>query len=251
MLITIITVVLNGERYLEQTIKSVLSQNYPRIEYVVVDGGSADGTVDIIRRYASQIAWWVSEPDNGIAEAMNKGISHSSGKYLLFLHSDDYLLTADTITRAVEKMTSDKDLYAFPIYYGSADRWRLRYSRGFTRWIRFKTGFYHQGVFINRKLFERIGMYDTSFQIAMDYEFFLRAYCYGASLALRRKPPLVVMRDTGLSSRKDWSSLMSRFKEERRAHLKHAESYPLTWLYGAYWPTYLAYRKIMSAVGFL
>ena len=87
--ITIVTITYNAERYLEQTITSVIEQTYTNREYIVVDGNSSDGTLDIIKKYESEIDNWISEPDNGIADAMNKGIDLATGDYILFLHSDD------------------------------------------------------------------------------------------------------------------------------------------------------------------
>jgi glycosyltransferase involved in cell wall biosynthesis len=96
-LISIITVVRNGEKYLEQTIQSVINQTYKNIEYIIIDGSSTDGTLDIIRKYENQIAYWMSEPDSGMYNAMNKGSYVASGNYALFLNSDDYLYREDSI----------------------------------------------------------------------------------------------------------------------------------------------------------
>ena len=100
-LISIITVVRNGEQYLEQTIRSVLNQTYENIEHIIVDGGSADGTLDIIRRFENRIAYWMSEPDEGIYHAMNKGSRIASGDYALYLNADDYLYRNDSIEQAL------------------------------------------------------------------------------------------------------------------------------------------------------
>ena len=91
-LISVVTVVYNGEKYLDQTIKSVLNQGYDNVEYIVIDGDSRDSTVDIIRKYEEHIDYWVSEPDAGIYDAMNKGASLCSGKYIAFLNADDWLI---------------------------------------------------------------------------------------------------------------------------------------------------------------
>jgi glycosyltransferase involved in cell wall biosynthesis len=90
-LISVITVVLNGKKYLEETIKSVLNQTYDNIEYVIIDGGSTDGTIDIIKKYEDKIDYWVSEPDNGIYDAMNKAIDAITGKWVNFINSSDTL----------------------------------------------------------------------------------------------------------------------------------------------------------------
>lgn len=243
MLITIVTVVFNGEKYIEQTIQSVLAQEYREIEYIMIDGGSTDGTLDIINRYASRFAYWVSETDNGIADAMNKGILRSSGRYIFFLHADDYISSPSSIRRAVDEIHSeDADLHSFPIYFAAKGDLSLRHSRGFNTWINFKTGFYHQGVFFHRDVFRRLGLYDTTFRITMDYEYFLRAYRLGATVCMHDKHPVAVMRDTGVSSGKDWDSLQRRFQEEKRVHTKHARSRLIQILYAIYWPAYVRYR---------
>ena len=248
MLITIVTVVLNGQKYLEHTIRSVLDQDYPHVEYIIIDGGSTDGTLDIIRRYESRISYWVSEPDSGIADAMNKGILKSSGQYLLFLHSDDYLCSNSVIRKAVEKMWKKYDLHSFPIYYESNGHRLLRRSRGFNPLINLKTVFYHQGVFFHSDIFKRLGFYDTSFRIAMDYEYFLRSYRTGAKSVVHNTPPVSVMRDTGVSSKKDWASLRKRFEEEKRIHRKHSNSLFFKYFYQFYWVSYMSYRNILLLV---
>ena len=96
-LFSIITITYNAERWLEQTILSVLSQSYAGIEYIVIDGGSTDGTVEIIRRYASGIAYWTSEPDKGIYDAMNKGLQRATGDYVWFINAGDTFYAANTM----------------------------------------------------------------------------------------------------------------------------------------------------------
>ncbi len=244
--ISIITVVLNGREYIDKTIQSVIEQDYRHIEYIIIDGGSTDGTIDIIKRYRAGISCWVSEKDAGIADAMNKGILHASGQYILFLHSDDYLLSNSSIRTAKNQLQKNADFHAFPIYYDMGSHRIVRRSRGFSPWINLKTGFYHQGLFFHRDIFKRLGMYDTSFKIAMDYEFFLRAYRANTVLCLHRNPPLAVMRDTGISSRSDWNSLKTRFDEEKKAHFKHANSRFMNFFYHNYWLLYSNYRRLRN-----
>ena len=89
---SIITITYNASRWLEQTILGVLSQSYPNIEYIVIDGGSTDGTVDIIKQYASGISYWVSEPDKGIYDAMNKGLQKATGDYVWFINAGGFFI---------------------------------------------------------------------------------------------------------------------------------------------------------------
>ena len=97
---SIITITYNAVRLVEQTLLNVLSQSYPNIEYIVIDGGSTDGTVDIIRRYESGLAYWVSEPDKGIYDAMNKGLQKATGDYVWFINAGDTLCSSDTVQSA-------------------------------------------------------------------------------------------------------------------------------------------------------
>jgi len=115
--ITIITITLNSEQYLENTITSVINQTYRFIEYIIVDGQSTDRTLDIIKKYKQQVNKWISEPDSGIAAAMNKGIAMASGEFILFLHSDDYLLEENSIEKAINFMNSSEDIFAFNILF--------------------------------------------------------------------------------------------------------------------------------------
>lgn len=239
-LISIITIALNAEKYLKQTIQSVLSQTYKHIEYIVIDGGSTDGTLDIIEKYKNAIDHIISEKDEGIADAMNKGATLAKGDYIVFLHADDYFVNENAIEAVVEEMDKTADIVACSIQYG--ERQSTCKPRGYNFWFNFKQGIYHQGVVCRRDLIEKLNGFDMQFNIAMDYDFFLRAYRIGAKLV---KVPAIlsVMRDTGISSRRDWQSLKVRFDEERRVHEKNCRSLSMRILYILYWFLYLPYRK--------
>ncbi len=241
--ITIVTITYNSERYLEQTITSVIEQTYTNREYIVVDGNSTDGTLDIIKKYESEIDNWISEPDNGIADAMNKGIDLATGDYILFLHSDDYLSSPSILADTVEALPSPHNIFLFDILFKNEGRITLCSPRGLTWWINFKTGVHHQAAFCSREYFKKIGAFDTTFEIAMDYDFFLRSYRAGVT-SCKVNIPLSVMRLVGISSRHDWSSLRQRFSEEKRVHLKNCPNKLMGILYRLYWLLYLPYRKI-------
>ncbi len=159
-LISIITVVFNGEMTIGETIKSVLRQPYPHIEYIVIDGGSNDGTVDIIKSFESQIDFWVSEADNGIYHAMNKGIKQANGQGLLFINAGDYLV-GDIFGESP----------TIPSFL------RVRYKNFLSVEVESKIRNYrlgiplsHQGIIFENKKIE----YDLRFEIAGDYDYYLK-----------------------------------------------------------------------------
>ena len=159
-LITIITVVYNGEKFLEKTIKSVINQSYQNIEYIIIDGGSTDGTVDIIKKYEDRIDYWGSERDDGIYDAMNKGLEVSTGEGILFLNAGDYFV-GDLFSRNL----------AIPAFLP------VKYKDHFGKLITAKVKNYKQGIPNSHQgiLFENRGLrYDLSYQIASDYDYFLR-----------------------------------------------------------------------------
>lgn len=241
--ISIITVCLNAKEHIETCINSVLNQTYPHIEYIIVDGDSSDGTKDILYQYKDKLDKLVSEKDNGIAQAMNKGLRLATGEYILFLNSDDYLLKNQTIEKAVTRMTGDIDIYGFSVLYGNDENFVKMKSAPFSFMINFKTRIMHQGAFCKRELFNRIGIFNETFSIAMDYEFFLRAYHAKSSIQCHGYPTSF-MRDTGISSQKDFKSLQKRFAEERRAHYKNINHRGMKIVYHVYWVLYPIYRKI-------
>ena len=136
--ITIITVCFNAEKYIEQTIKSVTEQKGCDVEYIVIDGASTDSTQQIIQKYESGITKWVSEPDKGIADAMNKGVALATGDYLMFLNADDYFQTPDAIAMVVSQMKDDRDIYIFDTIFLKKEGGLRRHSGTFGKRINFK-----------------------------------------------------------------------------------------------------------------
>ncbi len=243
--ISVITVCYNSEKYIEHTITSVVTQTYDNVEYIIIDGGSSDGTLDIIKKYDAYIDRWISEPDDGIAHAMNKGIDLSTGDYILFLHSDDYLLNSEVLEKSSHYLHPPYDIVFFDIILEDNGHKRFFTPRGFNWWMNFKTGIFHQSSLCSRKLFEKIGTFNTSLKIAMDYEFFLRAY----KAEIKTKyvnMVLAVMRLVGVSSRRQWPDLKHRFHEERRIHFLHCSDLTMRLIYQIYWALYLPYRRFLS-----
>jgi len=243
--ISIITISFNSDQHLEETIQSVIAQTYSNIEYIVVDGGSTDTTLDIIRRHEQHIDRWISEPDDGISDAMNKGVSLATGDFIYFLHSDDYLGNNDAIEEACRHLSETDDVFLFSIYLELDGKISLHRPRGFNTWLLFKNGIYHQSTICSKRLFDEIGLFDPSFQIAMDYDFFLRAYKSGKG-AVSVNMPLGTMRLTGISSQTDWDSLHERFSEQQRVHAKNCDSTFMRIVYGIYSPLYWSYRRMRS-----
>lgn len=245
MKISIITICFNSAQYLEQTIRSVTDQTYTDREYIVIDGGSTDGTVDIIRKYEDKIDKWISEPDNGIADAMNKGLSFVSGDYVIFLHSDDYFIGRNAISSIIPYLSKQYDIYLFNIYLSNKGKKKLYRPRGFNWWMNFKTGVFHQAAVCSKNLFLNIGMFDTTFAIGMDYDLFLRAFRAGVK-AKKIDKSFSVMRLCGISSQKNWSNVKNRMREERLIHLKNCSKSWMRLIYRTFWAIYMPYKKIRS-----
>jgi glycosyltransferase involved in cell wall biosynthesis len=243
--ISIITICYNSEKYIEQTIQSAINQSLNTKEFIIIDGGSTDGTLGIIKKHEKNINHWISEPDGGISDAMNKGLNAATGDYILFLHSDDYLINDEVLEIVSRHLDSKHDIFLFDIFLLNNGNRKLTKPRGFNWWMNFKTGVWHQSAICSSRLFKRIGDFDTNFKIAMDYDFFLRAY--RDKVKVRKiGTPLSVMRNTGVSSQLDWPSLKKRFEEQRQIHFKNCESKIMQITYDIFSFFYMLYRRILS-----
>jgi glycosyltransferase involved in cell wall biosynthesis len=246
-LISIITVTFNAEKYLVDTISSVANQTYKNIEHIIVDGGSTDLTLQIIKKYKDEISTWVSEPDKGISDAMNKGISLSTGEYIIFLHADDYFFNNDVINRAVKHLEKNTHIYLFKVKLVSDKYSTFSNNQNLGFFTNLKMGSCHQGQICSQKLFQDIGTFSTDLKITMDYDFILRAYRAGYQ-STSVDMILSTMRLIGISSQSDWSSLKKRFKEEKRVHSINTQNIWHKLLYKIYWPLYILYRKIFYMI---
>jgi glycosyltransferase involved in cell wall biosynthesis len=178
-LVSIVTPSYNQARFLESTIRSVLEQDYPHIEYIIVDGGSTDGSVDIIYRYAHQLGWWVSEKDHGQTDAINKGFAHAHGEILAYLNSDD-TYEPNAISEAVAYL---QDHHEVGLVYGRANFIDAKghvighFPAAQTNAARLRRGYVHipqQAAFWRADLWKRIAPLDPTFYFAMDYDLWVR-----------------------------------------------------------------------------
>ena len=178
--ISIVTVSLNSENTIKKTIESVLNQTYKAIQYIIVDGGSTDGTVDIIRSYESKFTnsgidfSWKSEPDNGISDAFNKGISMSRGEYIGFINTDDWY-EHDAVETIVTNLTNKHDLYCGDIALYDINNNYIKIKKSRPALIMFGMYIMHPTLFVKKEIYLNYS-YNTSLKIAMDYELILRIY---------------------------------------------------------------------------
>ena len=182
--LSIITPVFNGEETLEKTIESVLAQKQADAEYVIVDGGSSDGTLEIIRGYEDEVDYWVSEPDYGIYDAMNRGVALTRGEVVGILNADDQYLpeTLDQIADAVHAHSGASVYHGDLIrYWDSSEAKRVRGTRKIgVRSFCWGMPVNHPTAFVRRSAYEQLGLFDTSFKMAADAEFMLRCVLSGA-----------------------------------------------------------------------
>jgi glycosyltransferase involved in cell wall biosynthesis len=244
--VSVVTVSFNDLGGLKQTVASVEAQTNKNYEHVVVDGGSTDGTKQWLEK-AEPSTRWLSESDDGIADAMNKGVEQARGEWLLFLHAQDTFVDDSALETAIRRLDTDKDIVCFDVEVVEDHGSRIYAAKGLGRYTNFKTPIPHQGAFTRRSLFNEVGPFDTSLHIAMDYDFFLRAYRQDAradviSTVLTRMPA------TGISTRQDWASLSLRFREEREVHRKHCPGFGYLLVYTIYWPTYLTFRVMRHLI---
>ena len=176
-LVSIITIVYNGERYIEHAISSVLEQTYPNIEYIVIDGGSKDDTVAIVNKYRDHIATFISEKDRGISDAFNKGIKMANGDWIGILNADDWY-EKDAVEKVVQK-TSDAD-----VVYGDMRLWNDDEPdfvvKGNHLMLEKEMTLNHPTVFVRRSSYEKLGLFDETYRCAMDYDMLLRLKVKGS-----------------------------------------------------------------------
>lgn len=169
--VSVITVVFNGEKHLEQTILSVLGQSYPDIEYILIDGGSTDGSIGIIKKYAQHIAYWVSEKDQGISDAFNKGLAKATGEIVGMINADDWY-EPEAVALAVSHIQGQG------VCFGNMQLWKNEQKEflmvGNLDYLENEMSINHPTVFVRKSCYDQYGLFNVKYRCAMDYDLLLR-----------------------------------------------------------------------------
>jgi len=221
-LVSIVTPSYNQAQFLEETILSVLNQDYPNLEYIIIDGGSSDGSVDIIRKYEKRLAYWVSEPDRGQSHAMNKGIACATGDILFWLNADDLCLPGafSSVAEAFSKQPLPRIVIGQAYIIDHEGKLRGQLKSQFTSWADLATRkckIRQVAAFFDRKLFDELGGLDESLDYAMDTDLLLRfTHLY---------PPLIINEYLGAfklhQANKFETDLVAGYQELDKIELKY------------------------------
>lgn len=221
MKVTLITVTYNAARFLADCIQSVVRQTYPNIEYLVIDGKSTDQTLNVIQAHEKHITKWISEPDRGMYDAINKGMKMATGDVIGILNADDVLASPDviaSIVRTFEESGADS-VYGDLVYVDQTNTSKvIRYWKGFEyKRYRFLYGWMpaHPTFYIKRSLVEQYGGYESHYFTAADYEFMAR-YLYTHRISAKYLPKMIARMRTGGQSNK---TLKARIRANRRDYL--------------------------------
>jgi glycosyltransferase len=224
--ISIITSVWDNKETIKDAIDSVLSQTYKNIEYIVVDGASSDGTIEIVQRYRDKITKFVSEKDSGIYDGLNRGISLATGDVVAFLHSDDIYANHTIIKEIAQQFESDESLdgiYGDLVYTPKSDTNKvLRYwkSKNFDSTLLAKGWMpAHPTLFLKKEVYDKYGKFDLDFKIAADYDFMLRVLKNGINV--KYLPKVLYKMRVGGESNKSIKNIMLKSKEDLKALKKN------------------------------
>ncbi len=222
MKISVITVCYNSAKTLERTLLSVVEQDYQDFEHIVIDGGSSDGSADILANYRTGLAHLMSEPDHGIYDAMNKGLVLARGEVICFLNADDHYASPKVLSQVARKMQAQKlDALMGDVGYfheRSPERIVRRYRSDRFTPERLSWGWMpaHPALFLNKNVVQRVGKFRTDYRIAGDFEFIVRAF-HGHDLRYEHIPEVLVLMQTGGASTGGWRSKMLLNREVLRA----------------------------------
>lgn len=231
MKISIITVVFNAEQFIQNCIESVIYQSYPNIEYIIIDGKSTDGTLNIIKNYSTQVSKIISEQDEGLYDAINKGISLATGDVVGLLNADDMLVDKEIIAQVVRAFTAHPEVdaiygdlnYIHPLSHAIVRKWRSKKANQHD----IKKGWMpaHPTLYIRKSLFEKYGSYSLDLGTAADYDLMLR-YFYTHQLKALYLPVLMVNMRLGGLSNKSLLSLWRAMKNDYKALKINQVPYP-------------------------
>ena len=228
MKISVVTAVLNDAEHIAETMDSVLGQRYPDLEYIVIDGGSTDGTREIVETRRGELAAFVSEPDSGIYQAMNKGIRLATGEVVGIINSGDRYFDGAfrTVAAAFAEAVGERRIFWGDVEYEHTGR-----VRGF-RPEKLKIGAFapHPSMFVPLELYRELGLYDESFRLLGDYEFMYRAVNVHGVKPLYVPELIAFYREGGLSDRHIVRCLADELRVKLRYGIHPAAAYPLFWL---------------------
>ena len=218
--ISIITIAYNSANTIEDTIQSVVNQDYPNVEYIIVDGASKDGTLEIVNRYKDKIAVVVSEPDKGIYDAMNKGVQLATGDIIGILNSDDFYANNQVITSIANTIGDSDAIYADLVYVSQNDTDKI-----IRKWISgpYKEGAFikgwmppHPTFFLRKKIYDKYGVYNLQLKSAADYELMLRMI-HKYKIKVAYLPEIITKMRVGGQSNASLKNRIAANKEDRMA----------------------------------
>lgn len=233
MKISIITVCFNSEKTIGDTIRSVVTQTHGDIEYIVIDGGSSDETREIVSSFGEGVARFVSEPDNGLYDAMNKGLALATGDVVGFLHSDDMLADQHVISCIASSLTTNNtdSVYGDIQYVDQEDTGKILTFRTSGNYHRYKFRFGwsppHPTFYMKRTFYQKYGGFDTTFQIAADYDALLR-YMIKYKITSVYDPRIRVRMRVGGVSNRTMKNVRQKWAEDYRAMQKNGFGNPIT-----------------------
>jgi glycosyltransferase involved in cell wall biosynthesis len=239
---TILTASYNSGSTILKTIESIQSQSFTDYEHIIIDGDSADDTRSILEEHCPNYnAHFTSEPDYGIANALNKGLVMASGKYIIVIQADDRLYNPYTLSNAHAILFQQApDIFSCPVIFEHPERGNLlRKPIKRLWWNRFKFIFPHQGTFVHRRVFQKIGGFRTCFRIGLDYDFFYRALNHSTSV-LYGNFPVAVMGGEGIGTVKE--NIPLRLEEERRVQQLNEKAYFWRFAQKMFHLIYIAYK---------
>lgn len=220
--ISIITVCKNDKNRIEKTIESVINQDYENIEFIIIDGNSTDGTTEIIKKYLDKISIFVSEPDTGVYDAMNKGIKYSTGDYLFFLNAGDYFYDNNVLSRIFTRGYNEDLIYGNIFLYRRSKPFFIKLMpTRISNYFMLTDMISHQAIFFTRKVFDELGLYNEKYKISADYDIILKSFKKGFTYR-KVKEIISIVEFEGINSKRE--NIRQRENERKQVQ---AEIYKL------------------------